>query len=62
MVKKSKKIKKIKTKKMIGGEPIEEGDIMYRDELVCILKPHVKKGIIVWTNYTHHHPRILYVI
>tara|TARA_Y100000389_G_scaffold193871_1_gene223162 strand:+ start:2182 stop:2841 length:660 start_codon:yes stop_codon:yes gene_type:complete len=31
---------------------IECNDIMYQDELVCILKPHVKKGIIVWTNYT----------
>jgi len=39
--------------KMIGGEggPIEESDIMYQDDLVCILKPEVKKGIIVWTNY-----------
>jgi hypothetical protein len=24
---------------------------MYQDDLVCILKPEVKKGIIVWTNY-----------
>ena len=24
---------------------------MYQDELVCILKPDVKKGIIIWTNY-----------
>jgi hypothetical protein len=55
MIKKTKKVKIKKSKKkvkMIGGEPIEEGDIMYRDELVCILKPYVKKGIIVWTNYT----------
>ncbi len=39
--------------KMIGGEggPIEESDIMYQDDLVCILKPEVKKGIIVLTNY-----------
>lgn len=37
-------------KKMIGGagEPIEQSDIMYQDNLVCILKPDVKKGIIVW--------------
>ena len=24
---------------------------MYQDELVCILKPDDKKGIIIWTNY-----------
>lgn len=38
-LKKSKKVKKSKNKsiknKMIGGEPIEESDIMYKDELVC---------------------------
>ena len=34
-----------------GGAPIEESDIMYQDDLVCILKPEVKKGIIVLTNY-----------
>jgi hypothetical protein len=45
-----KKAIKIK-KKMVGGA-IEEGDIMYRDDLVCILKPEIKKGIIIWTNYT----------
>jgi hypothetical protein len=33
-------------------EPIEESDIMYKDDFVCILKPNVKKGIIVWSNYT----------
>ncbi len=39
---------------MIGGagEPIEESDILYQDDLVCILRPDVKKGIIVWTHYT----------
>lgn len=43
-----------KYKKIIGGagEPIEESDIMYQDDLVCILKPEVKKGIIVWTHFT----------
>ena len=24
---------------------------MYQDDLVCILRPDVKKGIIVWTGY-----------
>jgi hypothetical protein len=33
-------------------EPIEQSDIMYQDELVCILRPNVKKGIIVWTHFT----------
>ena len=35
-----------------GIEPIEESDILFQDELACILKPDVKKGIIVWTRYT----------
>jgi hypothetical protein len=45
--------KKRKNKKMTGGsgEPIEEGDIMYKDDLVCILKPEVKKGIIVFSEF-----------
>ena len=49
-----KKNKTRKNKKMIGGagEPIEQSDIMYQDDLVCILKPEVKKGIIIWTNFT----------
>jgi len=46
--------KKRKNKKMTGGagEPIEEDDIMYQDDLVCILKPEVKKGIIVFSRFT----------
>ena len=50
----NKKIKTRKNKKMIGGagEPIEESDIMYQDDLVCILRPDVKKGIIVWSHFT----------
>jgi hypothetical protein len=35
-----------------SGEPIEQSDIMYQDNMVCILKPNVKKGIIIWTEYT----------
>jgi len=35
-----------------GGGPIIDDDIMYQDELVCILKPAVKKGIVVWTHFT----------
>jgi hypothetical protein len=48
----NKKNKTRKNKKMIGGagEPIEQSDIMYQDSLVCILKPEVKKGIIIWTQ------------
>lgn len=36
---------------MISGEPIEENDIMYQDDLVCILRPDIKKGIIIWSRY-----------
>jgi hypothetical protein len=53
---KQEKNKTRKNKKMIGGvgepEPIKQSDIMYQDDLVCILKPNVKKGIIVWTRFT----------
>lgn len=50
----NKKNKTKKNKKMIGGvgEPIEQSDIMYEDELVRILRPDFKKGIIVWTHFT----------
>jgi hypothetical protein len=50
----NKKNKTRKNKNMIGGagEPIEQSDIMYQDDLVCILRPEVKKGIIVWTHFT----------
>ena len=50
----NKKNKTRKNKKMIDGvgELIEESDIMYQDDLVCILRPDVKKGIIVWTHFT----------
>ena len=52
--KRCKKNKTRKNKKMIGGagEPTEQSDIMYEDDLVCILKPEVKKGIIIWTHFT----------
>ena len=36
---------------MISGEPIKENDIMYQDDLVCILRPDIKKGIIIWSRY-----------
>ena len=54
------KTKQVKHKKMIGGsvEPIkriEESDIMYKNYDVCILKPNVKKGILIWSNYTQPH-------
>ena len=50
----NKKNKTRKNKKMIGGvgELIEESDIMHQDDLVCILKPNVKKGIVIYTHYT----------
>jgi hypothetical protein len=39
---------------MIGSfaSPIEQNDIMYQDDLVCILRPEIKKGIIIWSRYT----------
>lgn len=49
---KMKKSRKIRKYKMRGGG-IEPEDIMFQDfyDLVCILKPEVKKGIIIWTQY-----------
>ena len=67
--KKNQKIKKQqsknkskKYKKKIGGEinegEINEDDIMYQDSLVCILKPNIKKGIIVFTNFVQNDAKI----
>ena len=42
----------IKIKKMIKNqELINNNDILYKDDLVCILKPHIKKGIIIWSDF-----------
>jgi len=35
----------------VNTNPITVDDIMYMDSLVCILKPEVKKGILIFTNY-----------
>lgn len=32
-------------------DPINENDVIYQDELVCILHPNIKKGIIIWNHY-----------
>ena len=32
-------------------EQILDSDIMYKDDLVSILHPHIKKGIIIFSNY-----------
>lgn len=32
---------------------IIDDDILYKDSDVCILKPHIKKGIIVYSNYNN---------
>lgn len=40
----------IKTAKKMRGA-ITEDDIMYKDKLVCILKPEVKKGILIYHSY-----------
>jgi len=50
--KKSARTSKSRKHKIMKEKPIKESDIMYQDELVCILKPHIKKGIVVWSNYT----------
>lgn len=39
-------------KKQYGGDPIIPEDILFMDDDVCILKPTVKKGILVFTHYT----------
>lgn len=51
-IKRKSKTKRIKNRKKIKGGTITQEDILYQDALVCILRPDVKKGIIVWTNYT----------
>ena len=33
-------------------EPIVTEDILFQDADVCILKPHVKKGVLIFTNYS----------
>ena len=35
-----------------GGDAIVPEDVLYQDRDVCILKPEVKKGILVFTGYT----------
>jgi hypothetical protein len=35
----------------MSREPIEKNDIMFQDDLVCILRPEIKKGIIIWSHY-----------
>jgi len=35
----------------VNSNPITVNDIMYMDSLVCILKPEVKKGILIFTRY-----------
>lgn len=59
----NKKNKTRKNKKMIGGagEPIKESDIMYKDDLVCILKPEVKKGIIIGRILRNQKKWVVYV-
>jgi hypothetical protein len=41
----------IKTSKKMRGGAITEDDIMYKDKLVCILRPEVKKGVLVFHYY-----------
>jgi hypothetical protein len=47
------KSRKIIRRKLIGGvDPIDKEDILYQDDLVCILRPEVKKGILLFTHFT----------
>ena len=41
----------IKNSKKMSGGAITENDIMYKDNLVCILKPEIKKGILIYHSY-----------
>jgi len=43
--------KKTKQKKMIGGDAIVQEDIKYKDNDICILKPEIKKGILITTPF-----------
>jgi hypothetical protein len=45
------KFRKTARRRMRGGNILPE-DIMYKDREVCILKPEVKKGVLVFTDYT----------
>ena len=48
---KLRKYNKTRRHRMRGGDILPE-DIMYQDRDVCILRPEVKKGILVFSNYT----------
>jgi hypothetical protein len=44
---------KTRRRKQSGGvEPIVQDDILFQDADVCILKPDVKKGVLIFTQYT----------
>lgn len=47
---KTRRLLKSRHRKQKGGTILPE-DIMFQDDNVCILKPDVKKGILVFTNY-----------
>jgi hypothetical protein len=46
-----KSIKRRYRKQKGGGDPILPEDIVYQDKDVCIIKPGVKKGVLVFTDY-----------
>jgi len=51
---KNKNMKTRRNKKVLKGgnpKPINNNDIMYQDHLVSILKPNVKKGVIIMTRF-----------
>jgi hypothetical protein len=49
---KNRKSHKLMGAALSSSESIKDEDVLYMDDNVCILKPTVKKGIIVWTHYT----------
>jgi len=48
-IRKSLKIRRRKQKG--GGDPISKEDILFQDADICILKPDVKKGVLIFTDY-----------
>ena len=46
-----KKYENLKLKNTMIGGTILDSDIVYQDDLVCILNPKVEKGIIIWSHY-----------
>lgn len=48
-----KRTRRTRRRQRVGGaaEPITDADVLYKDNLVCILRPDVKKGVLVFHEY-----------